>query len=224
MNIRDPRTQIGVIVVGLLLASGFGWVQSCVGDHYEAKADAIRAEAQAQAALLKDQISRAKGLEAQAKELQETTLMYKKLYEAARGRISPPPGLPPPPGQLSPQLEELGLAKGVTITKEQNASVLVEADAALIWTMGQRNIREAQLAEALLACDTLQVAQVEVIKTKDLQLTATNGALDTALLVARKREEEADALRKSLRVEQGKRWQKYLWAAGGAAAVWFARK
>lgn len=224
MRLSDPRTQIGIIVAGLVLASCLGWAQSCVQSHYEAKADALRDEARAQSVLLADQINRAAGLAKEVASLQESALRYKNLYEAARGRISPPPGPPPPPGQISPQLEELGLAKGVTVSDEVNASIVTTADANIIWTLGQRSIREAQLAEALLACDNLQLAQVEVIKAKDLQLVATTGALDTSLVVARKRQEEADALRKSLRAEQGKRWQKYLWAAGGAAAVWFARK
>lgn len=221
----NPVYQVGGVVAALLLVGLFACGQeSCKKKHVEtAKVEDVEAEDAHDR--LKDALQEIDGLHRRVAELEETGRAYKRAYEDAKRHIPPPPGpVPTSNPELAAGLEKAGFKPGVQVLHEAPASIFAESDAGLAWLSSQRAARADQLEEALRLCDQLQAQQAATLQAKDLELTTTNMALKTSMDEAMHRQKQADELGKALKVEQGKRWQKWAMAAGGFVVGVYAAK
>lgn len=172
-------------------------------------------------------------LRTQAEDAAYNTGKAKVVYVTAK--IPSLPALPTTNDELAAKLKDAGLQELPAIYSQADTfdykvqlarqSILFRQDAetALTWSMKANIILPATEAK-LKACDDLQATQaIEITALKSFTVSQADLIkLDEALISERK--SESDTLKKALKNEERKRWQKYAYGIAGAALVYLVKK
>lgn len=205
-----------------------GWGLTCAQASCERKheTNAVVAEAKAdvhaeQLADLKQQLA---GKETEIASLKSQGQALIKKYAAAKSKIPLAP-LPAPIGEpaLAKALVAIGMGDGTQV-QIGVPSTLNTTDAALVFNLGQKAERAAQLEEALSACDGALKASEAVQQAQEEGLKLSGEALRHSQAEAAARAAQAQEIGKALKVEKSKRWQKFAWFVGGVVLTGAVKK
>lgn len=137
---------------------------------------------------------------------------YAQKKAIAQAPIKAPPATD---ADLQIAMVSLGLREGTAVQVEAPQSILSTLDARVVWTLGERAKKVADLQQVLITCDAALKAQEDIVTVQDAQVKTAAQALEASKAESALREKVAQELSASLKIEKAKRWEKWALGAGG---------
>jgi len=212
---------VGLVVVMLIGAAA---LQKACGKAHEDASLVLEGQARAKDEQIQKLQVQVDNLKIRLGDAEAAGLLHQARYKALLDKFHAP--VPEKPTSL-PSLTTFVRESGFTPRSEVRdipSSTLARADAELIFDWRQSHDRLGDCIKALDAAGPVIANLEEQNKIKDGLIGAKDEQLTNALEASRLRQEQADHLKKALKNEQRKRWQKWALGIGGLVVGYAAGK